>query len=142
MFQPLHRAASERSSSSQGGSWRPCQEVAWRRAVFLMPVPVLPDVSGSSCGALSGPAPLALLSCSFSFLQLARLHKGRALPGRIARYLVKCPFYQQQHDRLSVLAFHWSSPGCAGGPGSSSKGQVRAHEGECASRCEGVFCFC
>ena len=31
--------ASERSPSSRGGSWRPCQAVAWRRAVFLMPVP-------------------------------------------------------------------------------------------------------
>ena len=38
-------------------------------------------------------------------------------PRGIARYLIKCPFYQQQHDLLSVLGFHWSSPGCAGGPG-------------------------
>lgn len=84
------RPASERSSSSRGGSWRPCQEVAWRRAVFLMPVPVFPDASGSSRGALSGSVPLDLLSCSFSFLQLARLHKGRA-PRGIARFLIKCP---------------------------------------------------
>lgn len=74
------RPASERScsnseekshsvcSGSLGSSQYACQEMAWRRALLLMPVSVFPDVSGSSREVLSGSDPLDLLFCSFSFL--------------------------------------------------------------------------